>query len=57
MQKIKDQALMLKLGKSTSHENDRHYHPRVLGAFGNWESRQLSAHYVVGKETKNNSPF
>ena len=57
-QKIKDQALILKLGKSTSQEINPNCCPRVLGAFGNWESRQLSAHYAVGKRTKNNPhPF
>ena len=57
-QKIKDQALILKLGKSTSQEINPNCRPRVPGAFGNWESRQLLAHYVVGKRTKNNpSPF
>ena len=57
-QKIKDQALILKLGKSTSQEINPNCHPRVPGAFGNWESRQLSAHYVVGKRKKNNpTPF
>ena len=55
-QKIKDQALILKLGKSTSQEINPNCHPRVPGAFGNWESRQLSAHYAVGKRTKNNPP-
>ena len=55
-QKIKDQALILKLGKSTSQEINPNCRPRVLGAFGNWESRQLSAHYAVGKRTKNNPP-
>ena len=54
MQKLKDQALILKLGKLTSQEINPNCHPRVPGAFGNWESRQLSAHYAVGKETKNN---
>ena len=54
-QKIKDQALILKLGKSTSQEINPNCCPRVPGAFGNWESRQLSAHNVVGK-TKNNPP-
>ena len=53
MQKIKDQAVILKLGKSTSQEINPNCHP---GAFGNWESRQLSAHYTVGKRTKNNPP-
>ena len=56
MQKIKDQALILKLGKSTSQEINPNCRPRVPGTFGNWESRQLSAHYVVGKRTKNNPP-
>ena len=56
-QKIKDQALILKLGKSTSQEINPNYSPRVPGAFGNWESRQLSAHYAVGKRTKNNPPL
>ena len=56
MQKIKDQALILKLGKSTSQEINPNCCPRFPGAFGNWESRQLSAHYVVGKRTKNNPP-
>ena len=56
-QKIKDQALILKLGKSTSQEINPNCCPRVLGTFGNWELRQLSAHYVVGKRTKNNPPF
>ena len=56
MQKIKDQALILKLGKLTSQEINPNCRPRVLGAFGNWESRQLSAHYVVDKRTKNNPP-
>ena len=55
-QKIKDQALILKLGKSTSQEINPNCRPRVLGTFGNWESRQLSAHYAVGKRTKNNPP-
>ena len=55
-QKIKDQALILKLGKSTSQEINPNCHPRVPGAFGNWESRQLLSHYVVGKRTKNNPP-
>ena len=55
-QKIKDQALILKLGKSTSQEINPNRRPRVLGTFGNWELRQLSAHYAVGKRTKNNSP-
>ena len=58
MQKIKDQALILKLGKSTSQEINPNCCPRVLGAFENWESRQLLAHYMVGKRTKNNPhPF
>ena len=57
MQKNKDQALILKLGKSTSQEINPNYCPRVLGTFGNWESKQLSAHYAVGKRTKNNPPF
>ena len=52
MQKTKDQALILKLGKSTSQEINPNCHPRVPGAFGNWESRQLSAHYAVGKRKK-----
>ena len=56
-QKIKDQALILKLGKSTSQEINPNCRPRVPGAFGNWESRQLSAHYAVGKRTKNNPPL
>ena len=56
MQKIKDQALILKLGKSTSQEINPNCHPRVPGTFGNWELRQLSAHYAVGKRTKNNPP-
>ena len=56
-QKIKDQALILKLGKSTSQEINPNCRLRVPGAFGNWESRQLSAHYVVGKRTKNNPPL
>ena len=55
-QKIKDQALILKLGKSTSQEINPNCRPRVPGAFGNWESRQLLAHYAVGKTTKNNPP-
>ena len=55
-QKIKDQALILKLGKSTSQEINPNCRPRVLGAFGNWESRQLLAYYTVGKRTKNNPP-
>ena len=55
-QKIKDQALILKLGKSTSQEIKPNCRPRDPGAFGNWESRQLSAHYAVGKRTKNNPP-
>ena len=55
-QKIKDQALILKLGKSTSQEINPNCHPRVPGAFGNWELRQLSTHYAVGKRTKNNPP-
>ena len=53
-QKIKDQALILKLGKSTSQEINPNCCLRVPGAFGNWELRQLSAHYAVGKRTKNN---
>ena len=53
---IKDQALILKLGKSTSQEINPNCRPRVPGAFGNWESRQLLAHYAVGKRTKNNPP-
>ena len=56
-QKIKDQALILKLGKLTSQEINPNCRLRVLGAFGNWELRQLSAHYVVGKRTKNNPPL
>ena len=56
-QKIKDQALILKLGKSTSQEINPNCRPRVLGTFGNWELRQLLAHYAVGKRTKNNSPL
>ena len=56
-QKIKDQALILKLGKSTSQEINPNCRPRVPGIFGNWESRQLSAHYTVGKRTKNNPPL
>ena len=56
-QKIKDQALILKLGKLTSQEINSNCRLRVPGAFGNWESRQLSAHYVVGKRTKNNPPL
>ena len=56
-QKIKDQALILKLGKSTSQEINPNCRPRVPGTFGNWESRQLSAHYAVGKRTKNNPPL
>ena len=56
MQKIKDQALILKLGKLTRQEINPNCCPRVLGAFGNWELRQLSAHYAVGKITKNNAP-
>ena len=55
-QKIKDQAIILKLGKSTSQEINPNCCPRVPGAFGNWESRQLLAHYAVGKRTKNNPP-
>ena len=51
-QKIKDQALILKLGKSTSQEINPNCHPRVPGTFGNWELRQLLAHYAVGKRTK-----
>ena len=54
MQKIKYQALILKLGKLTSQEINPNCRPRVPGAFGNWESRQFSAHYAVGKRTKNN---
>ena len=57
IQKIKDQALILKLGKSTSQEINPNCRLRVLGAFGNWELRQLSAHYAVGKRTKNNPPL
>ena len=57
MQKIKDQALILKLGNLTSQELNPNCHPRVPGAFGNWESRQLLAHYAVGKRTKNNPPL
>ena len=56
-QKIKNQALILKLGKSTSQEINPNCCPRVPGAFANWESRQLSAHYTVGKETKDNPPL
>ena len=56
-QKIKDQALILKLGKSTSQEINPNCHLRVPGTFGNWESRQLLAHYAVGKRTKNNPPL
>ena len=57
-QKIKDQALILKLGKSTSQEINPNCRRRVPGTFGNWELRQLSAHYTVGKRTKNNPlPF
>ena len=55
-QKIKDQALIMKLGKLTSQEINPNCCPRVLGTFGNWESRQLSAHYAVGKRKKHNSP-
>ena len=55
-QKIKDQALILKLGKSTSQEINPNCRLRVPGTFGNWESRQLSAHYVVGKRKKHNPP-
>ena len=51
-QKTKDQALILKLGKLTSQEKNPNCCPRVLGSFGNWESRQLSAHYAVGKRKK-----
>ena len=52
-QKIKDPgSLKLKLGKSTSQEINPNCRPRVPGAFGNWESRQLSAHYAVGKRKK-----
>ena len=57
MQKIKDQALILKLGKLTSKEINPNCHPRVPGTFGNWELRQLSARYTVGKRTKNNPPL
>ena len=56
-QKIKDQALILKLGKSTSQEINPNCRLRVPGTFGNWESRQLSAHYAVGKRKKNNPPL
>ena len=56
MQKIKDQALILKLGKLTSQEINPNCRPRVPGTFGNWELRQLSAHYAVDKRTKNNLP-
>ena len=55
-QKIKDQALILKLGKSTSQQINPNCCLRVPGTFGNWELRQLSAHYTVGKRTKNNPP-
>ena len=55
-QKIKDQALILKLGKSTSQEINPNCYPRVPGTFGNWEWSQLSAHYAVGKRTKDNPP-
>ena len=55
-QKIKDQALILKLGKSTSQEINPNCRLRVPGAFGNWESRQLSAHYAVGKRKKKSPP-
>ena len=54
---IKDQALRLKLGKSTSQDINPNCHPKVLGTFENWESRQLLAHYMVGKRTKNNPPL
>ena len=57
MQKIKDQALILKLGKSTSQEINPNCSPRVPGAFGNWELRQLSAHYAVGKRKNIIPPF
>ena len=56
-QKTKDQALILKLGKSTSQEINPNCRPRVPGTFGNWESRQLSAHYAVGKRKKKNPPL
>ena len=56
-QKNKDQALILKLGKLTSQEINPDCCLRVPGAFGNWKSRQLWAHYVVGKRTKNNPPL
>ena len=56
-QKIKDQAVILKLRKLTSQQINPNCRPRVPGAFGNWESRQLSAHYAVGKRTKNNPPL
>ena len=48
-QKTKHKALILKLGKSTSQEINPNCRLRVPGAFGNWESRQLSAHYAVDK--------
>ena len=51
-QKIKDQALILKLGKLTSQEINPNCRPRVPDTFGNLELRQLSAHYAVGKRTK-----
>ena len=57
MQKIKDQALILKPGESTSQEINPNCCLRVPGAFENWESRQFSAHYAVGKETKYNFPL
>ena len=56
-QKIQDQALILKLGKLTSQEINPNCRPRVPDTFGNWESGQLSAHYAVGKRTKNNPPL
>ena len=55
-QKIKDQALILKLGKLTSQEINPNCRPRVPGTFGNWELRQLSAHYAVGKRKKKIPP-
>ena len=55
-QNIKDQALILKLGNSTSQQINPNCCLRVPGAFGNRESRQLSAHYAVDKRTKNNPP-
>ena len=51
-QKIKDQALILKLGKSTSQEINPNCHPRVLGALetGNRDNCRLITQWA--KEQK-----